>query len=343
MRRAYLASDASFDGIFLFAVRTTGIFCRPSCPARKPNPENVEFFATGREALLAGYRPCKRCRPLDGLGKHPDWVERLIGEIDKSPDAPIGDAELRGRGIEPVRVRRYFQRHFGMTFQAYRRARRLGDAFTGIKNGKSIDAAALDAGFDSSSGFRDAFVRLFSKPPAAALARDYITVGWQQTPLGPMIAGALNDGICFLEFGDRRMLMSQLRTLQKRFLAPTLPGNHPLLDRLQTELAEYFAGVRKTFSLPLAYPGSSFQEKVWDALRMIPYGTTWSYEQLAEAIGSAGASRAVGRANGLNRIAILIPCHRVVAKNGALSGYGGGVWRKRYLIDFETRQSKSPA
>jgi AraC family transcriptional regulator of adaptative response/methylated-DNA-[protein]-cysteine methyltransferase len=342
MQRAYLASDASYDGIFLLAVRTTGIFCRPSCRARKPQPENVEYFGTTREALFAGYRPCKRCRPLDTNGRPPEWVRRLLAEIEQSPDLRIGDSELRRRGIEPARARRFFQQNFGMTFQAYCRARRLGDAFVQIKQGRSIDAAAYDVGFESPSGFRDAFVRQFGKPPGSSRNGDCLRIAWLETPIGPMIASASARGICLLEFSDRRMLEAQIQTLRRRFQAAIVPGEHEHLERLRSELREYFDGERQEFSVPLEYPGSAFQVRVWEALRTIPSGTTWSYERLAGEIGSPGSSRAVGRANGLNRIAIVIPCHRVVNKNGELSGYGGGVWRKRYLLGLEQAAYAEP-
>jgi AraC family transcriptional regulator of adaptative response/methylated-DNA-[protein]-cysteine methyltransferase len=152
--------------------------------------------------------------------------------------------------------------------------------------------------------------------------------------LGPLVAGATDQGVCLLEFSDRRMLETQLDGLRQR-LGPVLPGTHPLLDQLRVELTEYFAGARREFQVPLVYPGTPFQVKVWDALRRIPYGETYSYEKLAWSVGAPRAQRAVGHANGQNRLAILIPCHRVVNKDGKLGGYGGGLWRKQLLLDLE--------
>src|SRR5436309_11573687 len=149
MQRAYLASDASYDGVFFLAVRTTGIFCRPSCRARKPRPENVVYFATAREALFAGYRPCKRCRPLAVNGRPPAWVEQLLGRIDGAPESRLSDADVRGLGIDPARARRYFIRQYGMTFQAYWRARRMGKALEQIRNGAKLDDVALGSGYES--------------------------------------------------------------------------------------------------------------------------------------------------------------------------------------------------
>jgi AraC family transcriptional regulator of adaptative response/methylated-DNA-[protein]-cysteine methyltransferase len=333
MERAYQRSDASYDGIFFLGVRTTGIFCRPSCHARKPKPENVEFFAGPKEALVAGYRPCLKCRPLE-RGDEPEWVMRLLERVDSQPDARIREADLRALGLGPARVRRYFDARFGLTFQAYCRARRLARAFERIKAGAPLDETVFDSGFESHSGFRDAFRRAFGEPPGR-LTADCIRLAWIDTPLGPMIAGATDAGLVLLEFTDRRMLEQQLATVRRRFKAAIAPAPHRHLDTLSSELAEYFAGRRRTFTVPVSAPGTPFEESVWRALRDIPTGETRSYEDVARIVGKPGAVRAVGRANGMNRIAIVIPCHRVVNKNGELGGYGGGLWRKRWLLQLE--------
>ena len=158
---------------------------------------------------------------------------------------------------------------------------------------------------------------------------------WIASPVGPLIAGATDAGLCFLEFSDRRMLEGQFEALRKRLAAPLVPGRHRWLDVLRSQLDEYFAGQRRRFDLPLVIRGTPFQEQVWRALLEIPYGATWSYRDVATRIGQAGATRAVGTANGMNRIAIVIPCHRVVNADGKLGGYGGGVWRKQFLLDLE--------
>ena len=162
------------------------------------------------------------------------------------------------------------------------------------------------------------------------------------TPLGPMLAGATQYGICLLEFADRPLLPTRLRSLETRFGNPPAPGNHPLLDRLAAQLTEYFAGTRQDFEIPLALAGTAFQEHVWRRLLRIPYGRTVSYAELARRAGSPGGSRAVGRANGDNRIAIVVPCHRVIRANGDLGGYGGGLGRKRQLLELEGGLSQAP-
>lgn len=334
MTRAYQESDATYSGLFFLGVRTTGIFCRPTCPARKPLPKNVEFFPTVHAALMSGYRPCKRCRPLQA-DDQPPWVAELLADIEREPAARITDADLKKRGIDPATVRRYFLKQFGMTFQAFTRARRLSASYQHIQANGSVDDAALESGFDSQSGFRDAFLRTFGDPPSTARNGDCVLLSWIQSPLGPLITGATKDGICLLEFSERQRLESQFATVRKQFGIPVVPGSNRHVETLHGELAAYFAGALQSFSVPLVYPGTDFQRRVWAQLLTIPYGETRSYEDIAVALGDRNAVRAVGRANGQNRIAIVIPCHRVVDKSGALGGYGGGLRRKQFLLDLE--------
>jgi AraC family transcriptional regulator of adaptative response/methylated-DNA-[protein]-cysteine methyltransferase len=229
MERAFYASDATWDGRFVAAVRTTGIFCRPSCRVRKPLPKNVEYLPDAAAARAAGYRACLRCQPERGT-----------------------DVTLR-------------------------------------------------------------------------------TI---ETPIGPMLAGATAEAIVLCDFAERPMIGAQLAAVRRR-IGPTREGGSPLLDRLEAQLEEFFAGTRKEFDLPLDIPGSAFQERVWAELQRIPYGETISYRQLAERVDAGAAYRAVGRANGSNRVAVIVPCHRVVAANGGLGGYGGGLPAKRRLLELE--------
>ncbi|RPH37980.1 bifunctional transcriptional activator/DNA repair protein Ada [bacterium] len=335
MEQAYLRSDASYDGVFFLGVNTTGIFCKPSCQARKPRPENVEFFSSAHDAVFAGFRPCKRCRPLEPNGQPPEWIRGLLERIDGNPSDRITDGTLSGMGIDPARARRYFQKQFGMTFQANCRGRRLGKSLEQIRRGGDLDDVALGYGYESHSGFREAFARTFGKAPGQSRNSDCIVVAWIESPVGPLIAGANSEGICLLEFTDRRMLDAQFQKLRRYFRCPILPGDNEHLQLLKNELKAYFAGELKRFTVKLTYPGSPFQEKVWNELRAIPYGVTVSYEDIACRIGVPAAVRAVGHANGLNRIAIVIPCHRVVNKSGELGGYGGGLWRKKALLELE--------
>jgi len=222
-----------------------------------------------------------------------------------------------------------------MTFQAYARALRLGKAFEALRLGAEIDEAALGYGFESFSGFREAFVRTFGLPPGQSRSSDCIVVSWIKTPMGPLVAAATSEAVCLVEFSDRRMLEAQFTTLQKRFRCGIVPGTNEHLAQLEHELALYFAGTLTQFSVPLTYPGTPFQQQVWNELLMIPYGETRTYSEVAGRLGVPQAQRAIGHANGLNRLAILIPCHRVINSQGGLAGYGGGLWRKHLLLKLE--------
>lgn len=330
MTRALLERDSSYDGIFFAAVRSTSIFCRPSCGARKPRPENLEFFATAREALREGYRPCRRCLPMS-IGAAPDWARGLLEAVERDPGRRWRDADLRRLGIEPARARRWFLKRYGLTFQAFSRGRRLSGTLAALREGKSIDGAVGEGGYSSHSGFRTAFTRSFRATPGKAGTVEAVSLTWIETPLGPMAAGAAGEGICLLEFTDRRALERELKDMGR----PAVAGETPLLRQLRAELREYFAGTRRAFTVPVAFAGSPFQRRVWNELLRIPYGETRSYEDVARAAGRPAACRAVGSANGRNRIAIVVPCHRVVSKDGTIGGYGGGLWRKRRLLEIE--------
>lgn len=340
--RALCERDAAYEGIFVVGVQTTGIFCRATCPARKPKPENVEFFRTTRDALFAGYRPCKRCRPLEPRGAAPAWLRPLLAELEAEPTSRIRDAELRARGLQPERVRRWFQATHGMTFQAYQRGLRLGGALEQLRNGGAVTEAAYDNGYESLSGFQDALRQVTGSSPAASRGAAVIRMTRFLTPLGPMVAAASDDALVLLEFADRRMLEKQVKRVTKLFDAALVPGTNGVLEETERQLAAYFAGERETFDLPLDPRGTDFQQAVWRQLRTIPYGATRSYGEQAAAIGQPSAVRAVARANGDNRIAIVIPCHRVIGSDGKLTGYGGGVWRKKWLLGLETKALVEP-
>jgi AraC family transcriptional regulator of adaptative response/methylated-DNA-[protein]-cysteine methyltransferase len=341
MERAFARKDASYDGVFYVAVKTTGIFCRPSCPSR-PKLENVEFFLSVKECFFAGYRPCKRCHPLEANGKPPEWARELISRVEAAPDARLKAGDLRALGITPERARRWFQQHYGMSFAAWCRGNRLAGAFTRIRQGGTLDDAVFDSGFESHSGFREAFARVFDEAPGRSRETgDRVVITMVETPLGPLLAGATDQGINFLEYTDRRMLEHNLKTMRRRSGCAVVPGRHPLLEQLRGQLDEYFQGDRQSFTLPLAARGTPFQEKVWQQLCRIPHGKTISYDELAQKVGQPTAHRAVARANGMNCVAILIPCHRVIGKDGSLTGYGGGLWRKRLLLELE-RTGKLP-
>lgn len=338
MFAALVDRDPAYEGVFVVAVKSTGIFCRPTCPAKKPKRANVEFYSGAREALALGYRPCLRCRPLEPAGAAPAWLGTLLLRVQAEPERRFGDQALRDLGVDPARVRRWFLRHHGMTFQSYQRSRRLGAAMGRLKSGSNVTTAAFDSGYESLSAFGESFRKLFGAAPKDSKDQRVVTIARVLTPLGTMLAGATSDDeLCLLEFGDRRSLEAQLRKLSALHDAVLVVGSTPALARAETQVGEYFAGARTRFELPLSMPGTPFQQRAWRELLGIPYGHTRTYGEQAKAMGSASAVRAVGRANGMNRIGIVVPCHRVVGDGGKLTGYGGGLWRKRALLELERR------
>jgi len=340
MYQALVNRDSSLEGIFYFGVRTTGIFCRPTCSARKPKKENVDYFDSVQTALDSGYRPCKVCTPLTKAGEAPDWLRNLFDEVHAAPEESYKDEDLLLRQIDPARVRRWFQKHHDMTFHAYIKALRVNRAFEKMKNNQDVTSTAFDSGYDSLSGFHQAFSDTTGFSPSQSKNQSLVNITRLSTPLGQMYAGASEQGLCLLEFIDRKMIDDQIAQLQKQLKARFVTGVNQHLTALETQLAEYFAAKRQKFDIALDVRGSEFQQKAWQALQQIPYGETRSYQQQAVAIGNEKAVRAIASANAKNRISIVIPCHRVIAKDGGLAGFGGGVWRKKYLLDLEKSNSE---
>lgn len=328
--------SGKYDGIWFTAVKTTKIFCRPVCPARTPLARNVEFFPSAKEALHAGYRACKRCKPLDMGAAPPAWVEALTQRLDAHPEQRIRDQNLREMGLDPATVRRTWIQRYGFSFHAYQRARRMGVALAAFRAGADPVDAAMKTDYGSESGFRAAFEKILGVPPKQALDARPALSCWIESPLGPLFAVESEGRLALLEFIDRRMLETQIRTFQKRFGQRVIPGEAPVLEQVREELKAYFSGHLRRFETPLDLRGTPFQESVWRALLEIPYGETRSYGALAQTLGNPGGMRAVAKANGDNRLGILVPCHRVIGADGSLTGYGGGVWRKQRLLDLES-------
>jgi AraC family transcriptional regulator of adaptative response/methylated-DNA-[protein]-cysteine methyltransferase len=259
----------------------------------------------------------------------------LLEAVEQSPTGKFSDTELRHLGIDPSTARRQFQRYFGMTFHAYQRARRMGLALNGVRNGDAVISAQIDNGFESASGFWEAFKRTFGAPASSATQINCLRARWIETPLGAMLALANQDGLHLLEFVDRHGLEKQITSLRERTGCVIVPGNNSHLDQIGKELKEYFDGVAVRFTVPLMMIGTPFERDVWAMLKTIPPGQTWSYAKLAQGVGRANAVRAVGHANGRNRLALVVPCHRVIRSDGTLCGYAGGVWRKKWLLEHE--------
>ena len=337
MYNALINRDPSFEGIFFVGVKSTGIFCRATCRAKKPKITNTEFFKSTKEALLAGFRPCKICKPMEPVRKTPEQIQKLLDLVYNDPTIRIKDFDLRKMNIEPSFVRRWFKQNHEMTFQAFQRSVRIGVAYGRLKQGEKVTETAFDQGYESLSGFGSAFKKYYGSSPKNLSIDNLIYLIRIQTPVGLMVAAAVKDGICLLEFADRKKLERELKDLKRLLKAEVVPGTSEHFDLLNEELKKYFEGKLKHFTVPIVFAGTEFQKNVWKVLQTIPYGGTRSYKQQAEKIGSPNSVRAVARANGDNRISIIIPCHRVIGSDGSLTGYGGGIWRKQYLLNLEKR------
>jgi len=269
MSKALVAKDVSYEGIFIAGVKTTGIFCRPTCPARKPKEENVEFFKTTKDAILKGYGPCKVCNPLEKLDETPGYIKEILEELNTNASKKFKDWDLVQKGIEPSKIRRWFLKNHGITFHSNQRMFRINSAFKKIQNGESVASVAFDTGYESLSGFTDSFKSIFGVSPSNSKDKQITNITRLETPSGTMFAGAVEHGICLLEFTDRKMLETELKSLTKLLNANILQGVNKRLEQLKQQLDEYFEGKRKIFTVPLFTPGTEFQKSVWKILRTI--------------------------------------------------------------------------
>ena len=330
--------DSAFDGKFVFAVRTTGIYCRPSCASRPAKRENVSFFSTGAEAEKAGYRACKRCRP-DKLGA-PDpqvqAVKRACERIETAEEAPKLAELAASAGLSPYHFHRVFKAITGVTPKAYAaetRARRAADK---LRTAETVTEAIYDAGFNSSSRFyENTAARLGMTPGAVRRGGAGVVIRFAvgEASLGAVLVAATDKGVCAITLGDDPDVL--VRDLQDRFPRAEFKGGDAEFERMVAEVVGLVEAPGQRLDLPLDIRGTAFQQKVWAALQAIPPGKTATYTEIARAIGQPTAVRAVAQACGANPLAIAIPCHRVVRSDGDLSGYRWGVERKRKLIDRE--------
>ena len=337
--KALIEKNSEYEGIFYVGVKSTGVFCRPTCPARKPKFENCEFYETAKEALLASFRPCQRCRPLSHPNQVSDVVRQLVEAVEQNPEKRWKTQDFRNLSMDESTARRQFKKRFGMTFIEYARSRRMGLALKHIKAGSSVIDTQLASGYESSSGFRDAFSRIMGAAPTMLEERKVLRAAWIDTKLGPMVAIADEHALYLLEFVDRRGLEREVERLRLRTKSAIIPGTTKPIQSIEQELTQYFDGKLKGFKTPLHLLGSPFQKSVWDQLVQIPPGETCSYSDIAVTLGRPTAFRAVAQANGANQLAIVIPCHRVINSNGDLGGYGGGLSRKDWLLQHEKTMS----
>ena len=330
--------DPALDGAFVFAVRTTGVYCRPGCPARLARRENVEFHPTPAAARAAGFRPCLRCQP-DGEGlaaRHAAAVQRACRLIEDAEEAPTLAAIAAAAGLSPYHLHRVFKAATGVTPKAYAGAHLARRAAEGLRAGGTVTEAIYRAGYGAPSRFYEQSAARLGMTPTAyrrggAGAAIRFAVG--QSSLGAVLVAATGKGVCAILLGDDPDAL--VRDLQDRFPRAALDGGDRDFDATVSAVIGLVEAPRLGLSLPLDIGGTAFQQRVWQALQAIPPGQTCSYAAVAAAIGSPGAVRAVAGACAANPLAVAVPCHRVVRRDGGLSGYRWGVERKRALLDRE--------
>lgn len=330
--RIALAKDRRFDGCFVTGVLSTGIYCRPSCPARPPKRENVRFFAGPADAEAAGLRPCLRCRP-EAQARDEAAVAEAIRLLRDAAEAVTLDDLAQAVGYSPTHFQKVFKRAVGLSPAAYLRALRMERAADALSEGETVTEAIYEAGYSAPSRFYEASERLGMAPSAWAGGGRGVTIRWAVvgTSLGAMLVAATDKGVCRLSFDEGR------EALEKRFPhAQLIEGGEGFAGLLQ-QVVDAVEAPGLDHSVPLDVRGTAFQEAVWRELRRIPAAETRSYAEIAAAVGKPGAVRAAGSANGANNVAVLIPCHRVIRSDGSLGGYAYGLEIKQALLDKERR------
>lgn len=335
---AVVARDPDADGRFVYAVRSTGVYCRPSCGARRPRRDHVTFHASAAEAERAGFRPCKRCHPDQPVptSRHAQRVEAACRHIEQADTEPTL-AELAAEAeLSPYHFHRVFKAVTGVTPKAYARAWRAHRAQQELAHGGSVTDAIYEAGFQSNARFyADAPGRLGMTPSQfrAGGARAEIRFAVGQCSLGAILVAATAKGICAIRFGDDPQTL--VETLQDRFPHARLLGGDEDFEQWVARVVGFVEAPGLGLDLPLDIRGTAFQQRVWQALREIPVGSTASYSDIAVRLGAPKSARAVAAACAANPLAVAIPCHRVVRRDGGLSGYRWGVERKRELLARE--------
>jgi AraC family transcriptional regulator of adaptative response/methylated-DNA-[protein]-cysteine methyltransferase len=336
--KAVMARDASADGSFVISVRSTGIYCRPSCPARRPKPENVQFHATAKDAERAGFRACKRCKPNDlGLAERQAVkVAQTCRFIETADHVPSLEELSKRAGMSAYHFHRVFKAVTGVTPAAYARGERAKRMREGLAGEGSVTAAIYGAGFNSGSRFYEKSDDVLGMKPSeyrAGGANTAIHFSVGECSLGSILVARSARGVCAIMLGDEPEAL--LHELEDRFPKAQLIGGDADFETLVAKVVGFVEEPKKGLDLPLDVRGTAFQQRVWRALQQIPVGKTVSYAELAKRIGAPKAARAVANACGANPIAVAIPCHRVVHKDGSASGYRWGVERKHALLKRE--------
>ena len=337
--QAVLARDASHDGRLFYAVRTTGIFCRPSCPSRRPKRNAVEFFSSGSEAERAGYRPCKRCRPTEH-NRQAAAVEKARQFIDRNLQRNITLAELAEHvGLSSFHLQRLFKKIVGVSAKEYQNSQRLTRFKRKLRGQRSVTDAIYAAGYGSNSRVYETTNQKLGMTPAQYRRKgEGIVIRYTslQTSLGTIMIAATEKGICRLRMGESDKTMFQ--ELREEFSAAMLQSDDKGLKHYASAIKSYLGGNDHRLNLPLDVQATVFQQRVWKELRAIPYGKTRSYTEVAEKIGNPKAVRAVARACATNPVALVTPCHRVIRESGEPAGYRWGLERKAALLEMEKKK-----
>ena len=332
-----LARDARADGRFVYAVKSTGVFCRPSCPSRRPRRENVEFFDSPEQAQQAGYRACRRCEPLE-RNRQTQKVEAACRYIDQNLDVTLSlTAISRHVAISPFHFQRLFKRMLGISPREYQQARRAGKFRQALLGDGSVTEAIYEAGYSSSSrAYESIPAQLGMTPSAFRRGGKGVEVRCTvvTTELGKLLVATTDRGVCAVRFGESEAAL--LRELKQDFEAAEIRRDDQGLAQVASQVKQLLSGSKAPLNIPLDLRGTAFQQMVWKELRRIPAGETRSYTEVAKTIGHPKAVRAVANACASNPVAIVVPCHRVVQKNGSLAGYRWGVKRKAALLDKES-------
>jgi AraC family transcriptional regulator of adaptative response/methylated-DNA-[protein]-cysteine methyltransferase len=345
--QAVLARETDFDGVFVYAVRSTGIFCQPTCPSRRPRREQVVFFGQPAAAEQAGFRACQRCRPISATNRREattaddsraEIVRRACQLIEESADKPLTLGALGQRiGVSPYHLQRTFKRVMGITPHQYADAQRIARLKARLKEGDSVTTALYEAGYGSSSRLYEQAPDQLGMTPATygrGGAGAQISYTIADSPLGRLLVAATDRGVCFVSLGDDDALES---ALAGEFPAAKIDRDDAVLGQAVEAIVRHLSGEQQQIDLPLDVCATAFQRRVWETLRAIPYGQTRSYRQVAETLGQPTAARAVARACATNPVALVIPCHRVVGEGGDLRGYRWGIDRKRALLEREQK------
>jgi AraC family transcriptional regulator of adaptative response/methylated-DNA-[protein]-cysteine methyltransferase len=341
---AVRARDVKAAFAFVYAVRTTGVYCRANCPSRRPKRGNILFFATPKEAAAAGYRPCRRCRPADDVGllSPVERVTRACASIDRAEERPPLGALAAAAGLSRFHFHRLFKQMLGVTPREYAAARSLDKLRAQLQQGAPVTRAIFDAGFGSSSRVYEISNHALGMTPGAYRAGApavRIVYAATKCSLGWILVAATPRGVCSIELGDRPDAL--IARLRERFPKAVVTKGGVELEQWVRATTRFAEAPTAHLNLPLDVRGTAFQRRVWNQLRKLPVGTTSTYGELAKRIGRPRAARAVARACASNPVALAIPCHRVIRGDGDVSGYRWGVVRKRLLLDREWAAASS--